>query len=102
MQQKERYDSTAKSRNFVVAETVLVRNYSRGAKWLPGVIVKRTGPVSFLIKLPDGQVWRRHRDQMRKSNVRLEMEPQLPEADVTVDLPSVAESTPIYSHTRVN
>ena len=34
--------------------------------WLPGKIVKQTGPVSFLVKLEEGRVWRRHINQIRK------------------------------------
>ena len=57
-----------------------------------GVIEKQTGPVSFLVKLSDGQVWRRHQDQMRKCSLSVNIEPCIPDTDITVDLPSVEES----------
>lgn len=40
----------------------MARNY-RGKKWLPGVITKRIGPVSYEVKVGD-QIWRRHIDQI--------------------------------------
>ena len=33
---------------------MFVKNYQPGVKWLPGVIVKKTGPVSFVDGLEDG------------------------------------------------
>ena len=57
---KHHHDSTAKERMFDVKEDV--RNYGPGAKWIPGGIVKQTGPVSFLVKLTDGCLCHCHQD----------------------------------------
>ena len=35
---------------------MFVKNYHHGGKWLTDVIQKRTGPVSFVVKLIDGRV----------------------------------------------
>ena len=40
---------------------------STGKKWLQGHIVKSVGPLSYLIKLNDGRIFRRHIDHLRKS-----------------------------------
>ncbi len=42
------------------------RNFSEGSKWLPGVITKVNGPVSFIIELQDSRLIRRHIDHVRK------------------------------------
>ena len=36
-------------RKLNVGDSVLVKNYHHGDKWLPGVIQKKTGPVSFVV-----------------------------------------------------
>ena len=43
-----------------------MRNFGPGQKWLPGMTVATTGPVSYRVLLEDGRVWRRHQDHMRQ------------------------------------
>ena len=51
---------------------VYARNYGVGQTWSPGVIIGVDGPVSFVVKLEDGRIWRRHLDQlMRKCDMYL-------------------------------
>ena len=52
----------------------MARNLRPGPKWVPGVIVQRLGPLSFLIKTRDGQMWRRHVDHLKE--VRTDPEPE--------------------------
>lgn len=65
LQQKARHDITAKHRVFVIGDTVFVKNFSSGYRWLPGEIVKVTGPVSFVVDLEDGRRRRYHQNQIR-------------------------------------
>ena len=66
LQQKRNYDKCARQRTFQEGEKVYVKNFrSVGQKWLPGKIIKCTGPVSIQMKLTGGQVVRRHYDQIR-------------------------------------
>ena len=44
----------------------MVRNYCEGSKWVPGVIIENTAPVSYVVKTSDGLVCRRHVDQIRE------------------------------------
>ena len=37
-----------------------------GAKWLPGEVVPKTGPLSCQVQMQDGTVWKRHQDHIRK------------------------------------
>ena len=64
IKQKEQHDSKSRERKLNVGDDVFVKNYHRGDKWLPGVIQKKTGPVSFVVKLTDGRVHRCHQDQL--------------------------------------
>ena len=63
--QKFNHDNHSSQRSIKEGDLVYTRNYSAGQMWLPGKIVKQTGPVSFLVKLEGGRVWRRHINQIR-------------------------------------
>ena len=65
-QQKDNYDTHAVPRQFEEEEGVYVRDFRPGHTWLPGKIVKCSGPVSYRVKIGDGQVVRRHQDHLRK------------------------------------
>ena len=62
--QKEKHDQHAKEREFHVGQRVMVRNLRPGPAWVPGIIVKRLGPVSFLVEV-NGLIWKRHIDHLR-------------------------------------
>ena len=47
-------------------ETVYVRNFRSGPTWLAGCIEKTVDPVSYLVRLTDDRLMRRHQDQIRK------------------------------------
>ena len=65
-QQKNMHDSTAHNRSFSVGQSaVLVRNFAAGERWIPGQITEPVGPVSFLIELEDGRIFKRHQDHIR-------------------------------------
>ncbi|XP_011862729.1 PREDICTED: uncharacterized protein K02A2.6-like [Vollenhovia emeryi] len=51
---------------FKEGERVSCRNYIGMKKWKFGRISSRLGECNFEIKLDNGQIWRRHVDQMRK------------------------------------
>ena len=46
-------------------DCVFVKNFAIGSPWLPGVIHRQSGPVSFVIDLLDGRQVRRHTDHVR-------------------------------------
>lgn len=48
---------------------MLARNYGKGVKWLPAVVIAQTGPVSYTVELADGHlIWKRHVDQLLAAN----------------------------------
>ena len=66
--QKRHYDKTAADRDISVEDNVFVRNYTSNNKWIPGVIVEQTGPLSYKVRTPSHGIIRRHQDQIRVTN----------------------------------
>ena len=64
VKQKSYSDRTARARNFKIGDIVYARNYAMGKTWLPAVVLAVDGPVSFVVRLDDGRVWRRHAEQL--------------------------------------
>jgi len=80
---------------------VYVKNQGEGVNWLPGVIIKCTGPVSFHVKLNDGRERRCHQDQLRnrvsQADSETEEESETPMTADSFDLldpPPAAEVAP--------
>ena len=63
--QKNQHDQHAKPRQFKVGQAVLAKNMRPGDAWIPGVIVKQSGPVSYQVDVGEGRVWKRHLDHLR-------------------------------------
>ena len=47
----------------------MARNYSVSSKWVPGIVIGRQGPLSYLVQTERGE-WRRHIDQLRACGVQ--------------------------------
>ncbi|XP_003368791.1 conserved hypothetical protein [Trichinella spiralis] len=62
-----------KIRIFAPDDIVFARNYAHGPKWCPATIVTPTGPVSYKVRTTDGQLWKRHLDQLRKRHPSIEV-----------------------------
>ena len=69
-----------KTRQLKVGDLVWSRNYRKGVKWLPGKITKKYGPRNYQVQIGD-QTHKRHIDQLRGRQARLETE----EGEVTID-----------------
>ena len=95
-QQKTKHDSIAKSRKFQVGDTVFLKNHGIGHNWLPGTIIKTTGPVSYSVRLEDGRVRRCHQDQLRSrvtDEDTQEMSEVMQDDSVPSAIPVTVEST---------
>ncbi|XP_057674326.1 uncharacterized protein K02A2.6-like [Corythoichthys intestinalis] len=78
--QKQIHDRHARPRGLDKGDLVFTRNYSSGPTWIPGAVTKKTGPVSFQVTLGNGQVVRRHIDQVRgRSSITSATAPVSPE-----------------------
>ena len=48
-----------------MGDKVYAKNYGIGPVWLPGIVTKLDGAVTYHIQLEDGRDIRRHADQLR-------------------------------------
>ena len=62
--QKDYHDKHCASRSFESGDLVYIS--TRSKDWIDGVIVDKTGPVSYTLELPDGRIIKRHVDHLRK------------------------------------
>ena len=65
MHQKTHHDKHARPRAFADQDPVFVRNFGKTPTWIPGVVMEQTGPLSYIIKLGNNQLIRRHIDHIR-------------------------------------
>ena len=82
--QMKHHDLHARARDLTVGQRVMVRNFRQGPHWIPGTVVKQKGPLTYLVKVRETQVWKRHIDHLRqiedtprellKSNEKLAMD----------------------------
>ena len=67
LNQKIIHDRGVKERGFQAEDKVFVRNFRSGKQWLPAVVIRKTGPVSYLVRLVASQmIWRRHQDHVKR------------------------------------
>ena len=57
-------------REFSNGQEVFIRNFGVGSRWISGVIVNSSGPLTWLIKLEDGKTLIRHADHIRNRYVQ--------------------------------
>ena len=63
--QKFHHDRTAKMLMFHKGQEVFAQNLNRSPEWLVGHVLEGIDPLSFLIKLQDGQIIQSHQEHMR-------------------------------------
>lgn len=49
--QKQQHDTHSQTREFFIGQEVMVKNLRPGPAWIPGTVVQRLGPVSFLVEV---------------------------------------------------
>ena len=54
------------NKNYLFGLREMAKNYTVGPRLLPGMIIERNGPLSYLIKVSGGKLWRGHIDQLRE------------------------------------
>lgn len=89
IKQKEQHGSMSRKRKLNVGDNVFVKNYHHGDKGLPGVIPKKTGPVSFVVKFTDGRVHRCQQDQVCSHFMEVYLDCSA-ESEVSVSLTEVS------------
>ena len=63
--QKQRHDEHTKERSFSPGQTVWARDFRGSTKWVPGVVLQCTGPLTYMIQLDDKSLWKRHVDHLQ-------------------------------------
>ena len=105
LQQKVQHDTRAKARTFKANDTVFLRNFGKGRKWLHGKIIRVTGPVSFIVQSEDGREVRCHQDQLRHRTVELretEEESETDAPDILMSPTEVSESPTVITGEQEN
>ena len=73
--EKNRNDMICRAQNrrmreFSNGQEVFIRNFGVGSRWISGVIVNSSGPLTWLIKLEDGKTVIRHADHIRNRYIQ--------------------------------
>lgn len=63
-------------------QAVFVLNFGKGAKWLPGVVLKEISPRNFEVQVED-VIWERHCTQMRTRFIPTSLIPRRKEEEFT-------------------
>ena len=59
--QKVPRDQHSRDREFMIGQRVMVCNLRSGPTWIPGTIVGRSSPLSYVVQAKGGeQTWKRH------------------------------------------
>ena len=70
-QQKSGHDQVhSRDCKWFVGQRVMARNVRPGPDWIPATVLEVQGPVTYLIQTDDGQVWKRHLDQLKEFGER--------------------------------
>lgn len=87
-----------------IGDTVQATNYAAGEKWLQGTVVNSCGEMLYDIKLPNGNIIKRHIDQLISSPtdcdnscVNPAITPNPPHFDVLDTPPPVLPSSIVHS-----
>ena len=90
-QQKLYHDHNSSRPDFAVGDSVNVKNFGQGSKWLAAIVARKTGPLSYEVELlKTGQVQRRHFDQMIRRAVKEPTE----DLGLPTELPNMLDLTP--------
>ena len=83
---------------------VYAKNYSAGKKWIPGIITKIAGPVSYQVTLTDGRILKRRLDQIQirydKAQNTKATDQCTPDTTDIPTLPSSPSQPPVRQSTR--
>ena len=80
-------------RQLEVGDSVMSQDYKGDLKWRSGLIVSKTGPLTYEVQVAPGFIWRRHIDQLKPTAVEHTVEVTDTDA-VEVSRPEVASTPP--------
>ena len=88
--QKAGHDRHSFQRELHVGQNVMAKNLRPGAAWVPGVVVERVGPLTYLVQVDDGGLWKRHIDHLRERSGTLQEAAERSTHPQSVDLEGVS------------
>ncbi len=102
-QQEADHDRRACSLELFVGQQVMARNLRPGAPWIAGVVIERLGPLTYLVQVDNGQLWKRHLDHLRIRGHQLSAggNPQAEES-ADYDFSNVQESSSLEGQGRLH
>ena len=65
--QKQQHNKHARSCSLFPGSLVMIRGYTGSSKWIPGMILRKLGPLMFDEETTNGQIVKWHVDQLRLS-----------------------------------
>ena len=66
-ERKQHHDQRSKLQCLFPWLLVIVRNYRGDAKWIPGAVLKKLGPVTCSVDIGDGRAVKLHIHQLRQN-----------------------------------
>ena len=90
--QSEQRSSRAHVREFNIGDSVVAKNYGSGPAWLPGKIVQKLGPLTYIVDVSDGRIWKRHVDHVKECPNTLSLPEVEPEIDIDIDFRPTAST----------
>lgn len=60
---------------------MIVKNFGSGPDWVPGTIAQKLGPLTYIVDVSEGRVWKRHVDHIKELPTR-----QVPDVETEVEL----------------
>ena len=87
--QSREIEGSTRLRNFDIGAPVMARNFGgSGPDWVPGVIAQKIGPLTYLVDVSGGRLWKRHVDHI-KDHQRSETVSD--DSEIDVDIPDTPE-----------
>ena len=85
--QSDHHNVHARMREFDIGQAVMIRNFRGQPKWLPGEIVQKNGPLSYVVKTQTGLSWKRHVDHLKERLGNGQSQTCYEDSNAFVDLP---------------
>ena len=82
LKQSDRPNPRVKLREFDINESVMVKNFGSGPDWIPGKVAQKLGPLTYLVNVSGGRIWKRHVDHIK----RFHAECPVPDAETDFDM----------------
>ena len=68
----------------------MAKNLRPETAWVPGLVVERVGPLTYLVQVDDGGLWKRHIDHLHEQSGTLQEAAERSTHPQSVDLESVS------------